>query len=99
MGKFSSRPLADLAAVAVNAGINVSDLETADMWVTGTFVATAQVQLSPDNVSWIDEGAALTAPGRVSIPKAAKFVRVSCTAYTSGTVESDVTGVDDDQLG
>jgi hypothetical protein len=97
--KFQSRPLADLAAVAANAGVQVGDLETSALWVVGTFVGTAQVQISPDNVNWVDEGAALTTPGRVSIPGDAQFVRVNVTAYTSGTVESVVTGVDEDRLG
>ncbi len=90
------RPLADLTGTGQNAGIVVNDLETAAIWIVGTFVATAQVQISPDGTNWVDEGAALTAPGRVSIPADANQVRVDCTAYTSGTIESVVTGVDED---
>jgi hypothetical protein len=99
MSKFFTRPAADLGAVAANAGINVSDLETANYWVTGTFVGTLQVQVSPDNVNWVNQGSALTAPGTISIPASAQYVRGNCTAYTSGTISGVVTGVDDDQKG
>jgi len=99
MSKFQTRVLADLAAVAQNAGVQVGDLETADVWIVGTFAGTLQVQVSPDNVNWVNEGAALTAPGKVSIPAAAQFVRGDCTSYTSGTISMVVTGVDDDRQG
>lgn len=99
MSKFQSRPLVDLTGTGQNAGIRVDDLETADMWVTNTFVGTLQMQVSPDNVNWIDEGSPVTAPARINIPVAAKYVRGDCTAFTSGDISMDVTGVDEDRLG
>ena len=99
MPSFQTRALADLGGTGQNAGVHVGDLETADVWVVGTFVGTLQVQVSPDGTNWVNEGSALTAPGKISIPKAAKQVRGDCTAYTSGTIEMVVTGVDDDLKG
>lgn len=99
MSKFQTRAAADLTATGQNAGVEVSDLETAHYWVVGTFVGTLQVQISPDGTNWVNEGSALTAPGYVAIPAAAKQVRGDCTAYTSGTIEGVITGVDEDRLG
>ena len=99
MSKWQSRPLADLTGTGQNAGVEVSDLESSAVWIVGTFVGTAQMQVSPDGTNWVDEGAALTTPGKVAVPDYVKQVRVDCTAYTSGTIESLVTGIDEDRKG
>jgi len=99
MAKQRSTAMADIGAVAANAAVSVEDLESADVYVFGTFVATAQVQESPDGTNFVNVGSALTAAGKVAISKSAKSVRVDVTAYTSGTVKSAAAGRDDDRLG
>lgn len=99
MGSFNTKTTADLTGTGQNAGVDVSDLETASYWVFGTFVGTVQMQVSPDGTNWVDEGSPVSAAARISIPQEAKQARLDCTAYTSGTIESAITGIDDDRLG
>lgn len=59
--------------------------------IEGAFSATYQVQVSLDNsaspaaASWQNVGAALTAAGVLEISLPCAWVRLNCTAYTSGT--------------
>ncbi len=96
MSKYHTRALADLVATGQNAGITISDLESADMYIFGTFVATVQVQVSPDGTNFVNEGSAVTAGARVALPDTAQQVRLDVTAFTSGTIESAVGGLDTD---
>lgn len=91
--------LDDLTGVATTPDVDVSDGETIDLWVNGTFVATVQPEASADGVTFAPIGAALTAPAVVSIPATAKKVRLDCTAFTSGTIESQVGVQDSDRKG
>ena len=97
----SERALADLTGTGQNAAVNVEDLESGSVWVHGTFVGTAQVQVSPRlaSPSWVNEGSALTVPGRIAIPAGTALVRIDCTAFTSGDIESTAAGRDDDRKG
>lgn len=54
--------------------------------VSGTFVGTVQIEISVDGTNFAITGSALTAPGSVAIPQAARKVRSNCTAWTSGTI-------------
>lgn len=97
MGQFAQRAVGNLTSVATTPAVEVSDLESAALWLTGTFVGTAFLQVSPDGTTWVDEGSSLTAPGRFVIPAYAKQVRGRCSAFTSGTLAFQVTGKDDDR--
>jgi len=99
MSAFQSRAAADLTGTGQNAGVEVSDMESGFYWVVGTFVGTVQVQVSPDGTNWVNEGSALTVPGKIAMPAGTKQMRADCTAFTSGTIEGVVTGRDDDRLG
>jgi hypothetical protein len=99
MAQTKSRDLADLTGTGQNAGVNTSDLESATIWVKGTFVGTVQPQESPNNVDWYDVGSPVTAPGRQAMSADALYGRLNCTAYTSGTIEGLITGVDNDLKG
>ncbi len=100
MARQAERALTDLTGTGQNAGVTISDLESSTMWVVGTFVATAQVQVSPDGTNWVNEGSALTAPGRVLLTsEEGKQARIDVTAFTSGTIESIITGKDEDVKG
>ena len=87
-------------------------MDTVSVQVTGTFVATLVVQVSNDGNNWVTMGgtplinvgggsnqASITAAGVFQVDVAGfRFVRVSCSAFTSGTavvsvVASDANGV------
>ena len=55
------------------------------VYVTGTFVATLQLQVSLDGTNWLNNGSAITAPGVLTASVNAPWVRVDVTTYTSGT--------------
>jgi hypothetical protein len=67
--------------------------------IEGAFTGTYQVQLSCDPAnpptanSWINEGAALTAPGSLYIQKPAQWVRLNCTAFTSAPSGARICGI------
>ena len=51
---------------------------------TGTFVATIQMQGSMDGTTWLDEGTAATAVGKLEVTPAWVYMRCKMTGYTSG---------------
>jgi hypothetical protein len=52
--------------------------------VSGTFVATILIEVSPDGTNWAPFGAGVTAPGTVKVDIPCKQVRARCSAFTSG---------------
>ncbi len=96
---ITPRTVADVTGVAASASIRITDLEEASYWVLGTFVATVFVQTSPDDTNWIDLGASFAIPTKTVLPTDARFVRINCTAFTSGDIESQVSGRDNDSKG
>lgn len=84
--------LPNLTSATTNTAADVANLDQKTFWVVGTFVATAQIQISPDNVHFVNTGAALTAPGSLALPATTRFARLSVNPYTSGTVESLIEG-------
>ena len=93
------RTVADVTSQAVSASIRYDDLEEASYWVVGTFVGTGQIEVSPDDVDFIAEGATFTVPVKRTLPTDAKFARLNVTAFTSGAFESQLSGRDNDQKG
>jgi len=75
------------ASVAAGAEVDVSSFGRMAIYVDGTFVATVQIQISPDatGARWFNEGTALTTTGVVEITKPCKRLRANTTAFTSGT--------------
>lgn len=51
----------------------------------GTFVATLKVEGTLDDVNWFPVAPAQSVPGPVPLPKRLSKVRITQTAYTSGT--------------
>lgn len=84
--------LPNITSATFNVGMDCSVQDTKSFWVLGTFVATAQVQISPDNLTYVNTGAPVTAPGVVTLPTTTRFARLNVTAYTSGTVQSLIEG-------
>lgn len=87
------RKVAVPGSVAAGAACDVSDLERKCVYVSGTFTATVQIQLSADGTNWVNEGTALTTAGNLEITKPARYIRANTTAYTSGTPAALVVGV------
>lgn len=94
MSKQAGRALADLTATGTNTGVNCGDFGEADMYVNGTFVGTVQVEASADGTNWSPVGSPVTAAAIVPLPASAKLARCHCTAYTSGTIKSQIGGSD-----
>ena len=85
---FSEELLAVPTSATQGAAVNVSDGEQLLFSLSGTFVATVQLQisLSASGSDWHNWGDPLTAGGTVRVPRGmARRVRVDVTAYTSGT--------------
>jgi hypothetical protein len=76
------------AEVAAGDASELPDAESTLFSLSGTFVGTVQLQISPATSGniWFDWGPALTAPAVVWVPVGtAMRIRANTTAYTSGT--------------
>lgn len=86
-------------SVAAGAGTDTSRMCRKLVTLTGTFVGTWQLQITADlaqgAANWVNEGTALTAPGALEVTKPCLWLRWNCTAYTSGTPVSFVSGARD----
>lgn len=83
------------ASVAAGDWLNCESLRNKYVTVYGTFNATVQVQITVDtDTDTVNVGAALTVAGSVQVPMVAKKVRVSTTAFTSGTPKSVLSSED-----
>lgn len=87
-GRPEFRDLEDITAAGPNTDIDVSDYPRTAVQIYGTFVATVAVEISLDGSTFAPFGAALTAPGIVEVPIAARRLRLNATAFTSGTIEA-----------
>lgn len=103
MGKQRSIALDDLTATGATAGVSVKDFESLIIVVGGTFVGTYTIEGSMDGTNFAaltdtygTSLAGLTAARAAQLPAGLTQVRVDCTAYTSGTIESDAGGIDAD---
>lgn len=80
------------SAIAAGASVSTVAMGAKMIQLTGTFVGTVQFQGSLDGVTWVSEGAALTAPGAYEVTKRWAYMRANVTAYTSGTPLAYVCG-------
>jgi hypothetical protein len=76
---------------------NIENASDVDLFISGTFVGTVQLQTPMADASgadaWQAIGANITAPGMVTVRMAtARKWRVACTAYTSGTIVYELSG-------
>lgn len=87
---------ADITSAAANASKNVSVFTQSggagNVYVNGTFVGTYDVEVSVDNTNFSPAHTGKTVPGVWALPAGAIFSRVRVTAFTSGTVKSQVGG-------
>lgn len=84
MAKFRTVDLNVPASTAASDTLTKTPDAPCSVYVTGTFVATLQLQVSLDGTNWLDNGSAITAPGVLTASVNAPYVRVDVT-YTSGT--------------
>lgn len=94
--------LAAPTSVAAGAAVDARSMERKTVVVEGTFTATYQVQISldlanpPGSTTWVNEGTAITngtgTGGSVEVGKPCAWVRLNCTAYTSGTPTARLSG-------
>lgn len=81
------------AATGASTARACENLREKYVWISGTFVATLDVEASADGSSWVKVQTGINATGAaVSIPQSAKYVRVNLTAATSGQVVAKLTG-------
>jgi hypothetical protein len=82
----SFQPLQVPQSVATGAWLACQSLSNKHVHVFGAFTASLQVQYTvADDTDPINLGAPLTAAGYVAVPMVVKKLRISTTAYTSGT--------------
>lgn len=87
MAKRKNSAQASVTATGVICTMDLSDYDNVGWVVGGTFVGTVTPQVSQDGVTWAPFGTALTAPGSaVQLDAPFKYIRLNCTAYTSGTI-------------
>jgi len=93
----------DIDAVEASDPVDVSNLEDAYVAVTGTFVATLDVEFTMDDLagtpSWHVHptltGKTVPFNGTIGFP--VRAIRLNATAHTSGTAEGSYSGKDPDQ--
>jgi hypothetical protein len=88
--------LAVPASVAAGGAIDLSKYDRKTVYVDGTFVATIQIQISPDatGARWFNEGAPITTAGStLEITKPCMRMRANTTAFTSGAPVATVDAV------
>lgn len=90
--KNITKGLETKASVANGAAISVLGLRNMSYQVSGTFVATLQLQGSTDGTNWVAIGSTDTGAGLTAISAKFGLVRMATTAYTSGTPVTTLVG-------
>lgn len=103
MSRHFSGDIGGITSVATGAEVNVETLEAVMVVVGGTFVATYSVEGSVDGTTFFalsdihgNSLAGLTAGVAAQLPAGLKAVRLDVTAFTSGSVDGGVGGLDAD---
>lgn len=91
-----TKTLAVPASVASGAAIDVAQLFKYSKWVTVSSigVATYKVEVSNDGTNFVQSGVDKTADFVLEVKEGAKYLRVRCSAYTSGTPVGSVYGIE-----
>lgn len=78
-------------SVTAGQAVDCRFMEAKTFTIEGSFTATYQLQISCDNSetpsanSWTQLGSNITAAANVFIQNPCAWIRINCTAYTSGT--------------
>lgn len=82
-------------SVAVGASKTVQDLREKYVHISGTFVATMNIEVSLDGGVNFISVATVSAVGLTAIPHPATHMRINTTAFTSGVPGAVIAGFDD----
>lgn len=82
-------------AVAIGTAKSVQDLREKYVHISGTFVATLNIEVSLDGGVKYISVATVSAVGLTAIPHPATHMRINTTAFTSGVPEAVIAGFDD----
>lgn len=85
--------LAIPTSVAAGAATDANEIVDKTVQISGTFVATIQLQGTIDGSVWNDLGDPITAATTVMVLGTFKAIRVNVTAYSSGTPVGHVSGL------
>lgn len=103
MSKHQSGDIGGLTGTGVGSAVNVEALEDIVAVVGGTFVGTYSIEGSMDGTTFYaltdvfgNSLAGLTAGVAAQLPAGLKEVRLNCTAFTSGSIDGAVGGLDRD---
>jgi len=83
------------AAADIGRAENVFRFRDKYVQISGTFVATLQVEGTIDGSDYFPVGAAMNAAGVVPVVETIEFIRVRTTAFTSGEPKAVVAGFDE----
>ncbi len=97
MSTQKSVAMANVGSATSNTAVDVSRFETASVYVSGTFVATYSIMESGDGTNFAATHTGKTAGGIFELSKSTKQVKITATAWTSGTIVSHVGGRDDEK--
>lgn len=75
-----------ITATGVQSALPIKNTAYNSVQVSGVFVGTVQLEYSNDGVNFLISGAAISAAAIQNLTINAQFVRVNCTAFTSGTI-------------
>lgn len=92
MPRIETVDIAVPTSVATGGPSTVGDLFNKTVQISGTFVATLQLQGSINGSDFVDIGAAQTAPALLEVSQSVKFLRIDVTAFTSGVPAAVVSG-------
>jgi hypothetical protein len=87
------------ASVSNGAAVDCRAMEAKTVQINGAFVATYQIQIScdpsatPAPASFTNFGSPISAAGNVFVQQPCAWIRIACTAYTSGTPTGAVAGM------
>jgi len=76
----------DGGAIFTYGGQDVSDFTYGSVQLAGTFTGVSvQLQISNDNATWVNFGAALVAAGMTQIDLYSAYIRANATAWATGS--------------
>lgn len=92
--KINQGSLGSFTGTTTGTARRIEDMDEAYVMVSGTFVGTLLVEVSFDGGTTFVTFASLTAPGLTAKLPPCKHVRTRCSAFTSGTIDTNIGGRD-----
>lgn len=91
-----TRDLGSLTSAVAATAVDSTFIYEFDRYVTisGTFVGTIKIEVSNDGTNFVQDGADITSPKAQAVTGRAKYTRMRCSAYTSGTIVGSMYGIE-----